>query len=146
MSTVEWSDALLLEFEPMDAMHREFVNLLAQAQNAPDAALPLAWAALVEHTAGHFGREDEWMRKTRFCSADNHTMQHRVVLNLLRGSLAMAQGGQLGPVREMASELAVWFVKHTQSLDAALALHMRREPAGGDGRRPRQRQIARAPH
>ena len=139
MNTIEWSDALLLDFEPMDAVHREFVDLLAQAQNASDAALPLAWAAVVDHTVGHFGREDEWMRKTRFSSAENHIVQHRVVLNVLREGLAMARAGQMDAVREMAGELAVWFAKHTQSLDAALALHMRREPAsagsGGTARR-----------
>jgi hemerythrin-like metal-binding protein len=131
MNTVEWSDALQLDYEPMDAVHREFVALLALAQNAPDATLPLAWAAVVDHTVEHFGREDEWMRKTRFSAAENHIIQHRVVLNVLREGLALARAGQLDAVREMAGELAVWFAKHTQSLDAALALHMRREPAGG---------------
>lgn len=128
MNTVEWSGALSLDFEPMDAEHREFVDLLAKAQRATDADLPAAWAALVDHTVGHFGREDEWMRGTRFSSTESHTMQHRVVLNLLREGLAMAQAGRIGAVREMADELAVWFVKHTQSLDAALALHLRRQP------------------
>lgn len=127
MNTVEWSDALLLDFEPMDKVHREFVDLLAMAQNAPDNALPQAWSAVLDHTVHHFGREDEWMRKTRFASADNHMLQHRVVLNVLREGLAMARAGDLAPVREMAGELAAWFAKHTQLLDAALALHMRRE-------------------
>ena len=135
MKTIEWSDALLLEFEPMDAVHREFVALLARAQSAPDAALPQAWAAVVQHTEQHFGREDEWMRKTRFASAGNHILQHRVVLHVLREGLAMAQDGQMGAVREMAGELGVWFAKHTQSLDAALALHLRSQTAPGSHRR-----------
>jgi len=133
MNIVEWSDALMLDFEPMDAVHREFVDLLARAQSASDAELPEAWAAVVEHTATHFGREDQWMRKTRFSSAENHILQHRVVLNVLHEGLAMARAGQLDAVREMAGELATWFAKHTQSLDAALALHMRREPASAGG-------------
>lgn len=128
MNTVEWSDALSLDFEPMDKVHREFVDLLALAQSAPDSALPQAWSAVVDHTAQHFGREDEWMRKTRFSSADNHILQHRVVLNVLREGLVMARTGDIERVREMAGELAAWFAKHTQSLDAALALHLRREP------------------
>ena len=125
MNTVEWSDALLLDFEPMDKVHREFVDLLAMAQHAPDDALPPAWLAVLEHTVQHFGREDDWMRKTGFSAAQNHMLQHRVVLNVLREGLAMAQAGDLQPVREMAAELAAWFAKHTQTLDAALALHMR---------------------
>ncbi len=129
MNTVEWSDALLLDFEPMDSVHREFVDLLALAQGAPDAALPQAWSVMLDHTERHFHQEDEWMRKTHFASADNHMLQHRVVLNVLREGLAQARAGDCQPVREMAGELAAWFAKHTQSLDAALALHMRREPS-----------------
>lgn len=127
MNTVEWSDALHLDYEPMDRVHREFVDLLALAQSAPDASLAQAWSAVLDHTVQHFGREDEWMRKTRFSAADNHILQHRVVLNVIREGLVMARAGNWAPVREMAGELAAWFAKHTQSLDAALALHMRRE-------------------
>ncbi|HMN93785.1 MAG TPA: hemerythrin domain-containing protein [Hydrogenophaga sp.] len=128
MNKVQWSDALLLGYEPMDEVHRDFVDLLAVAQSAGDDALPAAWLAVVEHTEQHFGREDEWMKRTRFSSAENHMLQHRVVLNVLREGLGMARSGQFAAVREMAGELAVWFAKHTQSLDAALALHMRRQP------------------
>ena len=71
--------------------------------------------------------EDEWMRSTGSLTAQNHMLQHRVVLNLLQEGLAMARAGALKPVREMADELALWFTKHTQSMDAALALHLRRE-------------------
>jgi hemerythrin-like metal-binding protein len=128
MNTIEWSDALLLDFEPMDKPHREFVDLLACAQQADDTQLKACWKAVIEHAQKHFGREDEWMRQSHFANADNHSLQHRVVLNVMREGLAMAQAGQLAPLREMANELAVWFTKHIQSLDAALALHMRREP------------------
>ena len=127
MNTIEWSDALLLDFEPMDTVHRGFIDILARAQQASDTQLPAAWADVVNHTSVHFGMEDEWMRRTHFSAADNHVMQHRVVLNLLREGLALAQLGKLAEVREMADELAAWFAKHTQSLDAALALHMRRQ-------------------
>jgi hemerythrin-like metal-binding protein len=138
MNTVEWSDQWLLNFEPMDALHHAFVDLLARAQKAPDTQLPQAWEAVVSHTQQHFGREDAWMRKTRFSSADSHRLQHRVVLNLLREGLAMARAGQMGPVRAMACELARWFAKHAQTQDAALVLHMRCQPAPARPRRHRR--------
>ncbi|GLS13268.1 bacteriohemerythrin [Hydrogenophaga electricum] len=126
MNTVQWTDALLLEYEPMDTVHRGFVDLLARAQAAPDDELVNTWSAVVEHTTAHFKMEDDWMRRTRFPNADNHIVQHRVVLNVLREGTALARAADYASVREMAGELAVWFAKHTQSLDAALALHMRR--------------------
>lgn len=126
MSTIEWTDALVLDFEPIDTLHHTFVDLLAQAQQAPDEALPQAWMALVNHTMAQFEWEDDWMQRTGFSAAPSHILQHRVVLNLLREGLAQARSGQLAAVREMAFELAAWFAKHTQAQDAALALHMRR--------------------
>lgn len=126
MESVQWSDALNLDFAPMDTAHRVFVLLLAMAQTATDEALPAAWGVLLAHTEQQFGEEDRWMRDTHFASASNHLLQHHVVLNLLREGTAMARSGRLAPVREMAGELGDWFIKHTQSMDAALALHMRR--------------------
>lgn len=148
MNTIEWTDELVLDFEPIDTLHHAFVDLLASAQQAPDGALAQAWTALVNHTAAQFGWEDDWMQRTGYPSASNHRLQHRVVLNLLREGLAQARNGQLAAVREMAFELAAWFAKHTQSQDAALALHMRRDhttaTALGDSKRPNARPGARA--
>ena len=99
-------DALVLDFEPIDTLHHTFVDLLAHAQQAPDDDLPQAWTALVDHTMAQFEWEDDCMQRTGFSSAANHSLQHRVVLNLLREGLAKARSGQLAAVREMAFELA----------------------------------------
>lgn len=135
MNTVEWSETLLLDFPPMDEVHHTFVDLLALAQSAPDESLPQAWSAVIDHTVHHFGNEDDWMRRTRFAAADNHIMQHKVVLNVMREGLGLARAGNMAAVREMAGELAVWFAKHTQTLDAALALHMRSVRSDAPARR-----------
>ena len=126
MTPIEWTDALKLDYAPMDDIHREFVALLSRVQTCDDGQLLACWQAVLVHTEHHFAREDQWMRKTRFSGAENHLLQHRVVLNVMREGLAMGRAGELAPLRDMSSELASWFAKHTQSLDAALALHMRR--------------------
>ena len=50
-------------------------------------------------------------------------------------AIAGEYAGQTGKVlRVMASELALWFPQHAQSMDASLALHLRRvgfDPATG---------------
>ena len=139
MNTIEWTQALVLDFEPIDTLHHTFVDLLAQAQQAPDNALPQAWTALLDHTMAQFDWEDAWMQRTGFAWAPNHILQHRVVLNLLREGLALVRTGQLAAVRKMAFELAAWFAKHTQAQDAALALHMRRQPVAATGGNNRRR-------
>ncbi|APW40233.1 hemerythrin [Rhodoferax koreense] len=134
MAQLEWSDALSLDLPLMDDTHREFVDLLAVVQSAPDGQLPAAWLQLIAHTEDHFGQEDRWMLATRFASGNCHSLQHKVVLQVMREGAVRAAAGDLASVREMARELALWFPQHAQSMDAALALHLRRagfDPATG---------------
>lgn len=126
MSTLQWSDALWLDLPAMDDTHREFVDLLAAVEAAPDDQLAAAWRALIEHTDDHFAREDRWMRDTRFASGNCHTTQHLVVLQVMRETEANALAGPAGLIRAMAVELGRWFPQHAQGMDAALALHLRR--------------------
>ena len=118
MATLQWHKDLELHVAPMDATHREFVALLAQAEAASDAQLPGLWAALLAHTEAHFGAEDRWMRATGFAANNCHTSQHQVVLDLMR------QGREVASLRSMLPELAAWFNYHAQTMDAALAQHM----------------------
>lgn len=128
MPSLEWSDALALELPLMDDTHKEFVDLLQQVQAADDAGLPALWHELVVHTEAHFGQEDRWMNATRFAASNCHTTQHTVVLQVLRDAETAVKGdpAALPILRRLSDELALWFPQHAQSMDAALALHLRR--------------------
>ena len=125
MPSLQWSDALALGLPAMDDTHREFVDLLACVENAADDALMDRWRALVDHTDEHFGREDRWMQETRFSSTNCHSVQHKVVLQVMREGLLPARPGGLDALRALARDLALWFPQHAQTMDAALALHLR---------------------
>ncbi len=134
MPRLEWSEALSLDLPLMDDTHREFVDLLAAVEAAGDDAVIPAWRALIDHTQLHFDQEDRWMRETRFAAGNCHSVQHKVVLDVMREGLKRAEGGELELLRMMVGELAQWFPQHAQSMDAGLALHMRRcahDPATG---------------
>jgi hemerythrin-like metal-binding protein len=139
MPLLEWSDALALDLPTMDDTHREFVELLGAVEAADDVALVPAWQALVAHTDAHFAQEDRWMRETRFATGNCHSVQHAVVLRVMREGLERAGAGDLAMLRMMAAELAQWFPQHAQGMDAALALHLRRvghDPRTGTIERP----------
>jgi hemerythrin-like metal-binding protein len=122
MSTLEWSEALALELPAMDDTHRESVELLAAVEGAVDANLQATWDTSTIHTEAHFGQEDRWMHDTGFSSSNCHTAQHLVVM---REGVRRGATGQLDVIRQMAHKLAGWFPQHAQSMDAALALHLR---------------------
>jgi len=134
MSRLKWSDALSLDMPGMDDGHKTLVALLDLAHEAPDSSLLGHWRNLVTHTASVFEREDRWMNATRFSSTHIHTTQHKVVLQVMHEGLSAGESGDLAPIRQMANELGQWFANHSQSMDAALALHLRKtgyDPATG---------------
>lgn len=137
MSKLEWSDALSLELPAMDDTHREFVALLAVVEAASDDAVLGQWSELIDHTDAHFGQEDRWMTQTGFSSSNCHSTQHQIVLQVMREGL---ERKDIPMVRQMASELAIWFPQHAQAMDAALALHLRSvgfDPATGEVSMPK---------
>jgi hemerythrin-like metal-binding protein len=109
----------------MDDNHQEFDDMLSQALLASDTELLAEWQALINHATLHFGMEDEWMAASHYASAKNHQTQHLVVLQVMLEGLQRGQQGEFDAVRQMVCELKNWFGHHTQSLDAALALHLR---------------------
>jgi hemerythrin-like metal-binding protein len=131
MSTLQWSESLVLGVPFMDKAHHTFVDLLDMTLSSTDSALLAYWQDLIAHTDLLFDQEDAWMQGTQFSSNSCHAVQHKVILQVMREGEQRGQGGELGVLRQMAYELGLWFPQHVQSMDAALALHLR--SAGFDG-------------
>jgi hemerythrin-like metal-binding protein len=122
---LSWSEALSLDMPLMDTTHQEFVELLAGVVESPDSSLLSRWADLIQHTDAHFGQEDRWMVDTGFAAENCHSVQHKVVLDVMREGGKRGLTGELNVVRQMAYELGLWFPQHAQAMDASLALHLR---------------------
>jgi hemerythrin len=125
-----------LDLPFMDRVREEFNDLLTLVDKADNVRLPAAWRDLVEYAAESFAREDIWMRTTGFSSRKDHEIHHRVVLEVMREGALQAGEGKLLQVREMARQLRDWYEKHVQTMDAALAFHLRGvrfDPANSDG-------------
>ncbi|VTU36208.1 cation-binding hemerythrin HHE family protein [Variovorax sp. PBS-H4] len=119
------SEALALHLPFMDDACGEFIDLLTRVDEADNARLPSAWRDLVACAAENFAREDVWMRASGHAARKDHEIQHRVVLGVMREGALQAEEGRLLQVREMARQLRGWYEKHVQTMDAALALHLR---------------------
>ncbi len=128
MVNTHWNESLTLGFAPIDDLHKSLIEQIAAVDDCPDALLANEWTTLVACAKHLFDRENNWMVTSRFASAQHHALHHRVVLNVLLEGLALARDGQVTEVRAMLQELRQWLAKHTQSQDAALALHLRRHP------------------
>lgn len=124
MAALQWTPALELGLTAMDETHKEFVDLLNAVESAADDQVLPLWQALIAHTEGHFGQEDRWMQATGFEVNNCHSMQHNVVLEIMREGGKKAADGDCTMLRGMTPELASWFSYHAKTMDAALAQHM----------------------
>ena len=135
MAVLDRSGGLSLGLPFMDQAREDFIGRLARVDEADDIGLPSAWRDLVACAVENFAREDMWMRTTDYASRKQHAIQHRVVLEVMREAALQAEEGRLLQAREMAHQLRHWYLKHVQTLDAALALHLRSarfDPANAD--------------
>lgn len=127
MSTLAWTDKLVLNQPTLDTTHQEFVELLNAFGAALDGggdALP-AYQALLAHTEAHFAMEEDWMARCGFEPQNCHASQHAMVLKVMREALRYAKElNDREPLNILRTELAGWFPQHAEMMDAALVFTM----------------------
>ncbi|NDC62019.1 MAG: hemerythrin [Betaproteobacteria bacterium] len=124
--TLTWSDDLVLNMDQMDQTHREFVDLLAATETAPEDQLLQSFTELIAHTEEHFSGENQWMLDVDFGPGGCHSNEHEMILKVMREVLRRGQEeGKLAMVRQITSELAVWFDGHAKSMDAVLSMYLK---------------------
>lgn len=140
MSTLAWTESLVLNQPRLDTTHQEFVELLNAFGAALDGgtdALP-AYHALLAHTEAHFAMEEDWMARCGFDAQNCHASQHAMVLRVMREALRYAtELNDREPLNILRGELAQWFPQHAEMMDAALVFTMGQlgfDPATGECR------------
>lgn len=140
MTTLAWTDNLVLNQPQLDTTHQEFIELLnvfGAALDAGEDALP-AYDALLAHTEAHFAMEEDWMARCGFEPQNCHSSQHAMVLNVMREALRYANElNDREPLSILRTELAGWFPQHAEMMDAALVFTMEQrgfDPATGECR------------
>jgi len=128
-----WTDRFLLGYGPMDATHREFVDLVAALLSAPEADLPRHLDAFADHAQRHFDEERGWMESTAFPATQCHIDEHDAVLKSVHEvrALLAADTRHADTCRALAQELVRWFPGHADYMDAALAQWMVKKRMGG---------------
>jgi hemerythrin-like metal-binding protein len=125
MSLMEWTDALTLGVDRMDATHREFVEYLNLLAAAADEEMLVQFDAFYAHTVAHFEQEAQWMRSTAFPPIHCHEAEHEGVLEVMREVRGHLEQGKFEVGRVLAAEMAEWFRGHAATMDAMLAHYLK---------------------
>jgi hemerythrin len=117
---------LLLDMPQMDKTHREFVDLLKQLDTASKTEFIKLFPRLVEHTRAHFDAEQRLMEESRFPATGEHRADHqRVMGDLMRFGDRVAAGSTAMGRAYIREQLPQWFDIHVQTMDSALAVHLK---------------------
>jgi hemerythrin len=122
---MQWESRYELGHAEMDAMHREFVDLVNDLAAADKDTLGAVLARIHAHSVAHFAAEERWMQESAFAMARSHAGEHLRLLKSLESAQRMLAKGMAAPARALANELPGWFVDHSVKMDAALAGHLR---------------------
>lgn len=131
VSGFNWTDAFLLGFGPMDAVHHEFVDIVHALQTCADADLLQHLKVLQRHAEAHFSQELDWMRSTNFPAMECHDDEHRAVQKSVGEVITLVAAGDMAVGRRLAQALVDWFPAHADYLDSALAQWMVKRQMGG---------------
>ena len=123
-----WDEARhTLGVAEMDDVHREFIGQVAALIAASNAEFPALFQTLINHTREHFTAEGQLMRGSKYPGIPEHESEHHRVLGELLQLNRSLKRGHLPLVRAYVKEgLPEWFDTHVAMMDAALAMHLKR--------------------
>ena len=111
----------------MDATHAEFLALVAMLAESDDSDYAALFQKLLDHCRLHFLNEGRLMRIARFPALAEHEAEHhRIYADLVQMQRAVRRGRLLLPRAFVRQGLTEWFALHLNSMDAALAAHLKR--------------------
>jgi hemerythrin len=127
---VKWDDARhTLGMDEMDNTHREFIAQVAALIAASNAEFPALFQALINHTSSHFHTENQLMRASKYRGLPEHESEHQRVLGELQQLNRSLKRGHLPLVRAYVKEgMPEWFDTHLAMMDAALVMHLKKQP------------------
>ena len=123
---LEWTEALSVGVEEIDAQHRELLRRAARLLDGIHEGQPEELRQLVdflyEYAVEHFGAEEEHMRRTRFPGYARHKAEHdRFISDLLRLAREHERKGAGAFMALKVSHwLGQWLRDHVSGTDAEL--------------------------
>jgi hemerythrin len=137
---LEWTEALSVGLEEIDAQHRELFRRARQLLEGLRAGEPKQIGPLVdflhEYVIDHFGAEESLMRATEYPGYPRHKAEHdRFIGDLLALADEYEERGPGAFLAVKASAwLSAWLRAHLSGTDSEMARFVRRKTASAEPR------------
>jgi len=112
-------------YAPIDLLHEEFCDLMQALADTADGDYGGRLLDLHTHLLRHCAAEERWMRDTSFPAYEEHKHEHDMLLEVISEVRRRCDSGDVEIVQRLADELPNWFDVHGNTMDSALAFHMK---------------------
>ncbi|HET8540552.1 MAG TPA: bacteriohemerythrin [Anaeromyxobacter sp.] len=132
---LEWTQALSVGIEEIDAQHRELFQRAGKLLDGIHGGEPEELGALVDflyqYAVAHFGTEEEAMRRARYPGYARHKAEHdRFISDLLTLARDHERSGAGAFMALKVSQwLTQWLRNHVSGTDAELGRFLVKRPA-----------------
>jgi len=123
---VEWSDALSVGIEEIDAQHMVLVGLVNEMHDAihnrhGSEVVESILKRLTEYTRIHFAVEESLMRILGYPGYEPHKAEHEALLKNIQGLKDKVESNKTAIGFELMHFLRVWLTKHIMQSDQRYA-------------------------
>jgi len=112
-------------YVPMDDLHDEFCTLMQALADTRDGDYGSRLLDIHTHLLRHCADEERWMRESAFPDYEGHRREHDTLLEVVSEVRRRCDAGDVEIVARLADELPAWFEVHGNTMDAALAFHLK---------------------
>lgn len=130
---LSWTEALSIGHEAIDADHQdifEIANRLQaemQGEEPEHSIVGEVLIELIEHTGGHFMREETLMEAIRFPKLEQHRLEHKLLMEKVNTLHRRFMDGRGDVAAEVYEFLLKSMVPHIMHSDMQMAQQMRGE-------------------
>ena len=123
---VEWSDALSVGVDELDAQHKVLVGLINEMHAAIEErrgrdVVESILTRLAEYTRIHFAVEESLMQLLGFPDFDAHREEHRELIVQVNELRRKVEGGTTALGLELMHVLKLWLTRHMMQSDQEYA-------------------------
>lgn len=131
-----WTKELSIGHEMIDADHQHIFDIAnrvkAEILEEPEHSIVGEFLVeLIEHTGGHFKREEALMEATQFAGYEKHKLEHIALMNKVNNLHRQFMDGHNNLSGEVSEFLQKWLVHHILHSDMELGRSMQatKQPA-----------------
>lgn len=129
MAYFEWADDLVIDNGPIDADHRQLVNLVnvlhtATSQGRGIEVIDDVLKQVISYTLSHLQREEALMASIQFPHLEDHKLRHQRFADQLHGLKEKFDQGSITVASQLSSVLRDWLSLHIRRSDKDLKVFL----------------------